>query len=151
MNINSLIKKERCFILKSTTKTEAFHEIFEYIESEGLISDTESVKKEIFYREQIMSTGIGQGLGIPHIRYEGITEPQILVGINPKGIEDYESLDKQPVKIIIMILVGADQHKEYLRILSLLVNRLKDESSINRILVAETPEEIKTAFIGSEQ
>ncbi|QEN06881.1 PTS sugar transporter subunit IIA [Oceanispirochaeta crateris] len=151
MNINSLIKKERCFILKSTTKTEAFHEIFEYIESEGLISDTENVKKEIFYREQIMSTGIGQGLGIPHIRYEGITEPQILVGINPKGIEDYESLDKQPVKIIIMILVGADQHKEYLRILSLLVNRLKDESSINRILEAETPEEIKTAFIGSEQ
>jgi PTS system nitrogen regulatory IIA component len=150
MNINKLIREDRCFILNSTTKTEAFHEMFDAVEQEGIIKDIENVKKEIFYREQIMSTGIGQGLGIPHIRYEGILEPNFLVGNSPQGIEDYESLDNLPVKIIIMILVSADQHKEYLRILSLIVGKLKDQSRINEILSAQNPKEISAAVIGAE-
>jgi len=138
-------------LLNSTTKTEALHEIFDSIQNEGILKDVENIKKEIFYREQIMSTGIGQGIGIPHIRMEGITEPHIFVGVCHEGVEDYESLDKQPVKIIIMILVGADQHKEYLRILSLIVGRLKDETIINEILKCKSPKDICRTLIGGDK
>lgn len=151
MNIEQLILAGRCTVLGSKTKTEALHEIFDSVEKEGFSGDLDNIRKEIFYREQIMSTGIGQGIGIPHVRLEGIGEPHVYVGINPAGIEDYESLDRLPVKIIIMILVGADQHKEYLRILSLIVGRLKDEARILRILACRTPEEIRKAIIGEDK
>jgi len=151
LNIEKLIKTERCLILNSRTKTEALHEIFDSIQNEGILKDVENIKKEIFYREQIMSTGIGQGIGIPHIRMEGISEPHIFVGICHDGIDDYESLDKLPVRIVIMILVGADQHKEYLRILSLIVGRLKDEKRVNEILDCTSPKEICKTLIGADK
>lgn len=150
MNIKKLIKTDRCLFLNSVTKTEAFHEIIELVEKENLIKDIENVKKEIFYREQIMSTGIGQGIGIPHIRFGDVTEPQVFIGISKSGIEDYESLDSIPVQIIIMIIVGADKHKEYLRTLSLIVGCLKDERNIKKLISAESVNEIEAVFNGDE-
>ena len=108
------------------------------------------MKKEIFYREQIMSTGIGQNIAIPHVRFEGIETPLVYVGLSPSGIVDYESIDGQPVKIIVMILVGAEQHKEYLRILSLVVSRLKDRSLQTSLLNANENKEIGTILIGDK-
>ncbi|QEN03970.1 PTS sugar transporter subunit IIA [Thiospirochaeta perfilievii] len=142
MNINKLIKDSNCLILNSKTKTESLLEIIEVIENSSQCSDVENLKKEIFYREQIMSTGIGQGIGIPHVRFEGIKEPIVTIAISPSGISDYESIDGEIVKIIVMILVGADQHKEYLRILSLLVKKIKDRAFQKRLLECKNSSEI---------
>ena len=147
MILKNLIQKECCMILNSTTKTESLMEI---MDTASGIEDMEGLRREIFYREQIMSTGIGQGIGIPHVRFEGIKEPRILVGIRPDGIEDYESLDGVPVKMVIMILVGADQHREYLRILSLIVGRLKDEAVCTALLAAESSEQIRAVIVGED-
>ena len=125
MELANHIKVERCTALKSATKTEALHELLSLLENEIKPPEFDGVAKEIFYREQIMSTGIGQGIGIPHVRYPGIQEPILIVGIHPEGIADYASLDDEPVCLIFLILVGADRHKEYLRLLSLLVSKLK--------------------------
>ncbi len=146
MNIDKLIQEKRCILLSSKTKNEALYELLDMADSEGCIKDMENLRKEIFYREQIMSTGIGQGIAIPHIRFKGVKEPYIYVGVQPQGIEDYESLDNQPVKIILMIIVGEDQHKEYLRVLSLVVSRLKSEALVQELVNAGNPETIVTLF-----
>ena len=151
MTIEKIIFDRRCILLKSSTKTEAFHELFDLIKAESIVPDIESLQKEIFYREQIMSTGIGQSIGIPHVRFGEIQDPSVFVGISPEGLQDYESLDNQPVKIIIMILVGADHHKEYLRTLSLIVGRLKSESIRNTLIQAGSGAEITKLFIGEKQ
>jgi len=142
MNINKLIKDSNCLILNSKTKTESLLEIIEVIENSSQCSDVENLKKEIFYREQIMSTGIGQGIGIPHVRFEGVKEPIVAIAISPNGISDYESIDGETVKIIAMIIVGAEQHKEYLRILSLLVKKIKNKEFQERLLACKNSNEI---------
>lgn len=150
MNINKLVEDNKCLILKSKTKTESILEIIELVEKSGVCSDIENLKKEVFYREQIMSTGIGQGIAIPHVRFEGIKDPVVYVGISPNGIKDYESIDGNIVNIVVMILVGATQHKEYLRILSLVVKKLKDKSLQSRILSAKDNKEIAEIIKGEE-
>ena len=150
MTLDKFLKQDNCIILKSKTKTEAFHEMIDLVKDDSLVKDIENLKKEIFYREQIMSTGIGQGIGIPHVRFGSIKEPQVYVGISPEGLSDYDSIDNVPVKIVIMILVGAEQHKEYLRTLSLIVGRLKNEEIINSLFQARSANEILPIFVGEE-
>lgn len=148
VNINKLIENDKCLVLKSRTKTEALHEIIDLVELSGDVSDIENLKKEIFYREQIMSTGIGQGIAIPHVRFEGVKEPVVYLAICSEGLIDYESIDDEKVQIIAMILVGANQHKEYLRILSLMVKKLKDKSLQSQILKAENNDTIANIIKG---
>ena len=150
MNINKLIDDTNCHILKCKTKTEAILEIIDLVEDSGSCSDIENLKKEIFYREQIMSTGIGQGIGIPHVRLKGIEKPIIFVALSHTGITDYESLDNETVKIVIMILVGVDQHKEYLRILSLIVRKIKDKDFKESLLKCNNNKEISAIFKNEE-
>ena len=150
MTLDKFLKQDNCIILKSKTKTEAFHEMIDLVKDDSLVKDIENLKKEIFYREQIMSTGIGQGIGIPHVRFGSIKEPQVYVGISPEGLNDYDSIDNVPVKIVIMILVGAEQHKEYLRTLSLIVGRLKNEEIINSLFQVASANEILPIFVGEE-
>ena len=147
MELNTLISKDLCRLLESRTKTEVLLELMELADTTGSVTDVEGLKREIFYREQLMSTGIGQQIGIPHVRFAGIREPMILVGVSPDGIPDYESLDGKTVTMVFMILVGEDQHKEYLRILSLLVHRLKDERVTGRLRSAANSRDIYAALV----
>ena len=126
MNLNDVVAEDCCFLLSESSKTEVLIEMMEKISQQGYVSDLESLKKEIFYREQLMSTGIGMGIGIPHVRFKGIKKPIVAVGIKSEGIKDYESIDNEPVRIVFMILVGEDQHKEHIRLLSQIMEKLKN-------------------------
>ena len=148
MELNKLLRQDNCLILQSNTKTEALLELIDLLQNGGSVNNIEELKREIFYREQIMSTGIGQGIGIPHVRFAGVSDPEILVGIKPAGFDDYESLDGEAVKMIFMILVGENQHKEYLRILSLLVHKLKDENFHTSLTSAENSEAVFSVLKG---
>lgn len=146
MNIENILTREHCMFLKSNTKTEVLLEMMESLQNTGIVTDMEGLKKDIFYREQIMSTGIGQGIGVPHVRFEGVTRPVVLMGIHSGGIEDYDSLDGVTVKIVVMILVGAEQHKEYLRILSMIVRKLKQPEIQQALVQAGDASEIETVM-----
>ena len=150
MEINKLVNEGKCLLLKSKTKTESLLEIIDLVASTGDCKDIENLNKEIFYREQIMSTGIGQGIAIPHVRFDGIKEPVVYIGINPSGIKDYESLDGELVKIVVMILVNTNQHKEYLRILSLIVSKLKDREFQEKLLGCKSSIEIAKVMKGEK-
>jgi PTS system nitrogen regulatory IIA component len=89
-----------------------------------------------------MSTGIGQGIAIPHARIEGVENIIFAVGINKDGIDDYESLDGTPVRLIFMIIAGEKKHQEYLMLLSQIVKIFKKDSRINQLLETEKAEEI---------
>lgn len=147
MDLENILDRECCSLLQAKTKTEVIIELADRLEGRDKI-DTESLKKELFYREQLMSTGIGLGLAVPHVRFKGIKSPVVLAGIQPAGITDYESIDGEPVNIVIMILVGENQHKEHIRLLSMIVGRLKDSSMKERLLKAENGDEIYEIMTG---
>ncbi len=150
MEFRSSIPPEGIVMLSETTKTEALLRLANTAATAGHITDREQLIKDIFYREQLMSTGIGLGIAIPHVRFPEVNPPVIVVGVQPAGIADYPSIDDQPVKIVIMILVGINQHKEHIRLLSQIVAFLKTGTVIQRLLAAQSTGGIHDILMGRD-
>ena len=92
-----------------------------------------------------MSTGIGFGIAIPHAKINSVKEMAFAVGISDRGI-DFDSMDGQPVKLIILVIAGEKQHKDYLRLLSNIMAILKKEPVKEKIISAANPEDIIEIF-----
>ena len=142
MKFEDLICPECIKILSGKRKDEVLSELVDLLVELYNLNDGNRLREAIFHREKLMSTGIGLGIAIPHIRIEGVKEPLIAIAVCRDGIPDYESIDNQTVKIVIMIIAGKEQHKEYITLLSQIVSKLKKDDVREKILSAENPEEI---------
>jgi len=148
MELRNALSKDQICILKGKTKEEVLLELIELVDKSEEVEDIAKLKESIFYRESLMSTGIGLGIAIPHVRIEGVKDLVVAVGISHDGIPDYESLDGQTIKIIVMILAGENQHKEYIKLLSQIVSRLKSNNVIEALVNAKNIDEIYNIFAG---
>lgn len=72
----------------------------------------------IFHRESLMSTGIGNGIAVPHVRLDNVDTPSMALAVCPDGIADYQSPDNQPVKLVFMVVAGGQQRATHLKILA---------------------------------
>lgn len=127
--------------LKGNTKKEALKEIINVICKNPKITDAKRFEKEINKREKLMSTGIGLEIAVPHIRHKSIEDFVIALGIKREGLE-FDSLDNKPVKLIFMIGASDKQDKEYIKVLSRLVLRLKNRDFFNALVDADSPEDV---------
>jgi PTS system nitrogen regulatory IIA component len=148
MNFTDLVRTDLTCILEETNKSEAILKLIDLVRKAGLVTDVAALTRDIFYREQLMSTGVGLGLAIPHVRFKGITMPVIAIGVKPRGIPDYQSIDDRPVTIVIMILVGENQHKEHIRLLAQIVAIFKNEETRNAVIAAASADEICSILKG---
>jgi PTS system nitrogen regulatory IIA component len=135
------------FLLQENKKREVLLQMINSICENKRLNNKERVNEAIFYRESLMSTGIGLGIAVPHVRIKGIKEPIVAVGIQKDGIPDYETIDNIPVKIVFLIIAGEDQHKEYIQILSLVVTKLKQSEVRERLIEAKSKEELYQILI----
>ncbi len=142
MEIKDVLDKKLVCILRSATKKESILELIALLDSQGKIHDVRGVRENIFHREKLMSTGIGLGIAVPHTRMEGVGRPVMAVGVAPSPIRDYESIDGENVRIIALIICGSKQHKEYISLLSSVVNKLKNKDLKESLFSAETPEKV---------
>ena len=145
--IYDMISVDRIKIIEAKDKESALKEIVGLLSTAGSIRDKQEFEKAIMDREKILSTSIGIGIAIPHVRLDSVTDITIAIGVLKKGI-DYESFDGQPVNIIIMIASPSGAHREYLRTLAKIALFLKNPTLRNKILSAETPGEIYAAMKG---
>ena len=100
-----------------------------------------SSRKAIHDRERILSTGIGQGIAIPHAKIASVTKFVAAIGISKTGV-DFDSLDDKPAHIIVMIAGPEGQSEEYLRILSRFTAVLKNEQVRNRVIEAKKSDQV---------
>ena len=142
MDLKGILKKELVLFSNLSKKKEKLEALIRLIDNENLVEDAEALRQSIFSREEIMSTGIGLGIAVPHARIKGVKNILIAIGINKNGIEDYESIDGTPVRLVIMIIAGEKQHKEYLKLLSQIVKILKKNSRIDHLLDAKNADEV---------
>lgn len=131
-----VLTPERVLILESKTKKEALHSLADCLVTAPEIQDRNALIEGIFRREELMSTGIGMGIGVPHVRLASVTAPVMSAGICRNPIVDYQSLDGVPVHLIFMIAAGQNQHAEHLRLLSSLSLKLKSEQLRNALITA---------------
>jgi PTS system nitrogen regulatory IIA component len=127
---------QRVLILDSKTKKDALLALADSLGSAAEVKDRDALVQGIFYREELMSTGIGMGIGVPHVRLPSVTGPVMSAGLCRNPITDYQSLDGIPIHLIFMIAAGQNQHAEYLRLLSSLSLKLKNEELRNSLISA---------------
>jgi len=131
--------------LKEKDKKSALNKLVDCIASSPNIEDKEALRKAVFKREKIISTGIGLGIAIPHVKIKEVKKLTICIGISKEGI-NWAALDNKPVYSIFLIAGPAEQHELYLKILSKIILVLKKKERREKILKAEEPDEILELF-----
>ena len=96
--------------------------------------DRDMVSRLVWKRENMMPTGVGQGLGLPHIRVERMDKPVILIGVCANEITDYETQDGQPVRLIVFIAADDADQEGYLSLLSSVSSKMCNAELINQII-----------------
>lgn len=142
IKFREIVNRDRIIILRKKDKEGILMELINCLATAPEITDRGELGRAIFRREELMSTGIGLGIAVPHVRLETVKGLVMAVGISHDGIGDYESLDGAPVHIVFMIATGRYQHAQYLRALAAISGRLKDLALRDRLLAAPDPESI---------
>ena len=141
LKVSDYLDEKSIIDIKSNTKNQALNELLEVICRNEKITNPEEFSKSIFDREKLMSTGIGYGIAIPHVRLHSVKDFVIALGRKKEGLP-YESIDDKPVKLIFMIGASDKQDKDYIKLLSRLVLRLKNENFVKKLLQAESAHDI---------
>lgn len=127
MFLDKALTPDRVLVLEKSSKDQLLNELIDILAESPVVRSKDDLRKGIFHREQLLSTGIGMGIGIPHVRLSSIKDVAVAAALVRQGIDDYESLDSEPVKIIFMIVARQDQHAEHLKLLSQISSRLKNK------------------------
>lgn len=126
--------------VKVNSKDEAIDKLVDLMYATGKISDKAAYKKGILARESLTSTGIGEGIAIPHAQVAAVKTAGLAAMTVPDGV-DYESLDGQPAKLFFMIAAPEDGGNTHLQALAKLSALLMDEDFRQSLMDAKTPEE----------
>jgi mannitol/fructose-specific phosphotransferase system IIA component (Ntr-type) len=124
----------------SENKNDLLSEIMNLAKVSNNIMDFEIVKSELFEREEVMSTGIGKGIALPHCKSAHIGSMTAALIINSEAM-DYDSLDKLPVRLIFLLLSRSDNVGAHLKMLSRVSRLVNNDSLKNSLLEAEDPED----------
>ncbi len=142
MKITELLTKETIIVdLKSTTKADVIDELTNKLDRAGRLRDKEEFKNAIWKRENEFSTGIGEGIAIPHAKTSAVKTPALAFGRSKSGI-DYDSLDGNSSHIFFMIAASEGAHNEHLDTLSRLSSMLMNEGFREKLMNANSEEEI---------
>ena len=143
-----IISPERIIFLNCSSKREALLALADNISMAPQISNPKELSHEILKREELMSTALGRGIAIPHIRLSSISDLVISVGISQTGIPDFEAMDDEPVRLLLLIAAAYDQHAYYLQTLSFFSARLKNRELRIALLESKSAEEAYTVLLG---
>lgn len=145
MRISELLSKDTIILdLASTNKEQVINELADTLDKAGYLKNVEDFKKAIWNREKQSTTGIGEGIAIPHAKTDSVNQPALVFGRSKEGI-DYESLDQKPAHLFFMIAASEGANQDHLQTLSRLSTMLMDETFREALLKAETKEEILKA------
>jgi len=134
-----LLAPERVLVTNFSTKRDIITALINSLAEAPQVKDRKKLEESIWEREKLMSTGIGLGIGIPHVRISSVRDITVSIAINKTDIIDYQTLDDIPVRIVIMVAAAQNQHAEYLKLLSSISKLLKDESFRTNLLIQEDP------------
>lgn len=142
VQIQNILSPDRILFLNHAKKRDALVALAENLATAPQIKSRQELVSEILRREELMSTAIGRGIAIPHVRLSSVTDLVVSVGLSQCDIIDFQSLDDVPVRLLFMIAAAYNQHAYYLQTLSFFSSKLKSGELRNSLLAAKTPEEV---------
>ena len=151
MKIQDVLNKNvMLFDLQATDKEGVINEMVQSLVDNGVVTDFETFKTGIMNREAQTSTGLGDGIAMPHSKNEAVKEATVLFAKSNKGV-DYASLDGQPTDLFFMIAAPEGANDTHLAALAELSKYLMKPGFADKLRQASTPEQVIVAFDAEEQ
>ncbi|MGB4585910.1 MAG: PTS sugar transporter subunit IIA [Rectinemataceae bacterium] len=151
IQIQTIIAPNRVLFLNYSKKRDALVALAENLSTAPQIKNKQDLNAEILRREELMSTAIGRGIAIPHVRLSSVTDLVVSVGVSKCDIADFQSLDDVPVRLLFMIAAAYNQHAYYLQTLSFFSARLKAAELRDSLLACATPQEVYDILIKQDE
>lgn len=139
VQVKNILSPERIVFMNHQTKHDSLVRLAQNLATAPQVKDAKELEAEILKREELMSTSIGRGLAIPHVRLSSVTDLVMSVGISKCDIIGFQPVDEIPVRILFMIAAAYNQHSYYLKTLSFFSTKLKDASLREALLNSESP------------
>lgn len=127
--------------LTSREKNELIAKVAEPLRTHEAVHDFDEFLGAVYAREMESSTGIGDGVAIPHARTDSVSGFVVSLGVIPDGA-DFQSVDSKPVRLVILMGIPKSKVKAYLRLLAHMSLLLKQPGFMDRIVKAQTPREV---------
>ena len=127
--------------LKGTTKDEIIEELVDSLEVGASITDRDKVLEAVLEREKIMSTGIGDGIAIPHGKSDAVVQLTAALGIHKRGV-DFEALDGEPAFVFFLLVSPANVSGPHIKALARISRMLKNDSFKKRLIEADSAQAV---------
>jgi fructose-specific phosphotransferase system IIA component len=135
--------------LESTTKEEVLRELVEVVADDEADSERAELLRAVRDREAVLSTGIGNGVAIPHGKSPILPELRMAAGTANKPV-DFDALDGQPVKLLFLLVGPESAAGPHIKALSRIARLIRNDDVRKRLLSAESPEEFFSALREAE-
>jgi PTS system nitrogen regulatory IIA component len=142
MKITDFLSKDCIKIgLKSKGKKEVLEELVDILVESGKVKDKKKVMQVLLEREELGSTGIGQGVAIPHGKVDSVDSLVISCGLSKEGVQ-FDTLDGEPVLIFFLLLAPPNASGIHLKALAKISGLLKDKYFRKALINCQTPDEV---------
>jgi PTS system nitrogen regulatory IIA component len=139
--VETIIAPDRILMLNYSTKRDVLLALANSLASAPQVKNRQELVTEILKREELMTTAMGRGIAIPHVRLASVTDLIVAIGISRTDIVDFQALDDEPVRLVFMVAAAYNQHAYYLQTISFFSARLKNPALREGLLGAAHPDE----------
>jgi mannitol/fructose-specific phosphotransferase system IIA component (Ntr-type) len=121
--------------------SEVLSQLIEPLVADGILSGRERVLEALLAREQVLSTGIGSGIAVPHAISEAIGSPRLIIGLSPTGV-DFRAMDDEPVHLFFLLLSPPDRAGHHIRLLARIARLARHPEFLDGLRECRTGEEV---------
>ena len=147
VQVKNILAPNRVIFISQTSRHDALVELANTLSSAPQVKRSDELVSEILKREALMSTAIGRGIAIPHVRLSSVTDLVMAVGVCKTPVTDFQPIDDMPVSLLFMIAAAYNQHSYYLQTLSYFSAKLKKKELRDGLLNAATTDEVYKLLI----
>lgn len=137
IQIKNILSPDRVIFLNHSSKQDALVALADNLSTAPQVKNAQELVSEILKREELMSTAMGRGIAIPHVRLSSVTDLIMSVGISKVDVQDFQTIDDTPVRLLFMIAASYNQHAYYLQTLSYFSTKLKNKDLREALLETE--------------
>jgi len=134
--------------LQAATKDDAIRELVDILDQGGLLKDRAEAERVVFERERAMSTGMENGIAIPHGKTDMVNSLVVSIGLKPKGL-DFQAVDGQPSRILLLTLSPPGSTGPHLRFMAEVSKILRNADVRAKLLQTQTPEQLVQLLIAA--
>ena len=151
MKLSEILEEDNIILdLKAKDKNGVLEELAEVVTNHEPSLDTGSLIRVLLERERLGSTGIGDGVAIPHGKFRGVTHPIISFGRSLKGL-DFESMDGQPAFLFFLLVAPENSASVHLKALAKIAKIIKNGSFRKVLMEASTKKELYQTIIQNDE